>query len=559
MIRKLLLFVAALLVAAPANAEWYMATSTNFIVYSEGSEQDAREIAAKLERFNFVLRAYHRVTAPGAPNKLRVFLMAGRNGVARMAGAQPSSGIAGYYVPWARAQLLVGTRSQASTRAGGLDPESILLHEYTHHFMYRYFPATYPVWYSEGFAEFWGSTAFLENDVVEVGRPAEHRFETFRQLGWLPLDRLFVAHNYQELGGTNIFLMYAQGWLTLRYVFENPERRRQLDQYLNLINGGATYEAAMRQAFPDLGTFNSQLYEYAGRVRYNVLRLPFRTIDVGQITTRVLGPAEQALITTEVKVSQGYPAREAAEFATEVRGIAARFPNDPFAIGLVMEVERLAGNNAAALAAADRLLALRPDDPRALVTKGLVQVAALRAAGTTDNEAWDAARELFLRANRAAPNDPIVLEAYYDSFVIQGVTPPEGAQAALYTAMELAPSDPELRYKVALDFEQREMFREALAIIRPVAYASPHRGNESGGERRRREEREEREREAGRTLHESPREMLARLERRLGLPPSAPADAQPARPQRPNNVQRPLFTASFAPSRASSFALRSNP
>jgi hypothetical protein len=524
MIRKLLV-AACLFFSTAAHAEWFEATSRNFIVYSEGSEQDGRDFAAKLERFNFVLRAYHQVTSPPAPNKLRVFLMSGRDGVARVAGVGPGSGIRGYYVPWARAQMLVGTRSRATTRVGGLDPESVLLHEYTHHFMYRYFPATYPTWYSEGFAEFWGSTNFRENDVVEVGAPAEHRFATFHRLGWLPIERLFQAHNYREAGGTDVFLLYAEGWLILRYVFEHPERRRQLELYLNLVNRGSTYQEAARQAFPDLGTFDNELRSYSGRTQYNVLQLPFRTIDVGEIATRQLRPAEQALITQEIKLSQGYPAREAQEFATEVRTIAARYPDDPFAIRMVMETERLAGHDAAALAAADRLLAIEPNNARAMTTKGALQVAALRAAGSTDQAAWTAARQLFIRANRVAENDPLVLEAYYDSFVAQGVRPPDGAQNALYSAMELAPSDPELRYKVALDFEQRDMIREAIAIIRPLAYSTPHRGDESDGERRERERREERERDAGRTRHETPREMLARLEGKLATPAPAAAPA----------------------------------
>ena len=108
-----------------------------------------------------------------------------------------------------------------------------------------------------------------------------------------------------------------------------------------------------------------------------------------------------------------------------------------------------------------------------------------------------------------------MLEAYYRSFVMQGVLPPEDAQNALYTAMELAPSDGELRYQLARDFEQRHMIPEAIAIIRPEAYQVPHRGNELEGERRRREEREIRERQAGRAHHETALEMLNRLEAAL--------------------------------------------
>ena len=255
MIRALLIAF-ALLSATAARAEWHEATSANFIVYSQGSANDARDFAAKLERFHYVLRTFHRITAPRMPNKLRVFLLSSAGAVGRTVG---SSGVAGYYVPDARGMMLVGTRATASRGDGDLrsaqsiatlDPESILLHEYTHHFMFQYFPAAYPTWYSEGFAEFWGATRFLPNDVVEVGRPAEHRFSTFEALGWLPLERLLRIHNYREAGGANVFLLYAEGWLLVRYVFEHPERQRQLQEYLRLINAGTQYADAARRPFP---------------------------------------------------------------------------------------------------------------------------------------------------------------------------------------------------------------------------------------------------------------------------------------------------------------------
>ena len=53
--------------ATAARAAWHEATSNNFIVYSEGSAQDAREFAAKLERFHYVLRTFHRISAATMP------------------------------------------------------------------------------------------------------------------------------------------------------------------------------------------------------------------------------------------------------------------------------------------------------------------------------------------------------------------------------------------------------------------------------------------------------------------------------------------------------------
>ena len=103
MIRKLLVVLRAALRRRRRSAEWHEATSRNFIVYSEGSEQDAREFAGQARAVQ--LRAAR--LSPGhrrrpAPNRLRVFLMAERRrGRAHDGGA--GSGIAGYYVPATRA------------------------------------------------------------------------------------------------------------------------------------------------------------------------------------------------------------------------------------------------------------------------------------------------------------------------------------------------------------------------------------------------------------------------------------------------------------------------
>lgn len=517
MIRKLLIAL-GLVFSTAAQAEWREATSANFVVYTEGSEQAARDFAAKLEKFNYVLRRYHNVREPAQVPRFRVFLLDSISAVQRMID---SSGVAGYYVPDARALMFVGTQNAASHRS--LNPEQILFHEYVHHFMYQYFPATYPVWYSEGYAELWGSIQFLENNVVEVGGYQENRFRSFVQGRWVPLSRLLTARTYADI--PDVDLIYAQGWLLNRYMFENAERRQQLQQYLRAINAGTPYDQAAQQAFGDVGALNSELFDYAGRGRYNVVRLPFRTLDVGQINVRVLGPAEQALIEQEIRLSQGVLQTDIAARAATIRGIAARFPDDPYALALVAEAEQLAGNIPAAMTAANHLLQVAPNDPRALMRKGKLEVAVLAASHSTDATAWAAARRYLTRAMDLAPNDPLPAEAFYDSFTAQSVLPPDIAQNALYTAHELAPSDSELSYKLALDFEHRNMIREALAIIRPDAFRTRVRRGETDSQRRERERREERFRQAGTVRHETALDMFNRLSARVAAAP-APAPAR---------------------------------
>jgi tetratricopeptide (TPR) repeat protein len=505
-------------IPAAASAEWKEATTTNFVVYSEGGEAQLREFATKLEKFNYVLRAYHGVTAPPSPIKLKVYLFPDIGAVGKMAGGD---GVAGYYISRARGLMMVGSRSRPQGAINPLsgpdrvdiDSESILLHEYTHHFMYQYFPATYPTWYSEGFAEFWGATNILPNDVVEVGQPVNYRYGSFEMNRWLPIRKLLTAQSYADV--PELDLLYAEGWLLVRSVFDDPKQRKQLQAYLKAINDGAPYEQAMKAAFDDVGALDSKLHEYAGKSRFQVLRLPFKKIEVGPIAVRSVTPAENAMMELSIELGQGILKREAAEFAGKVRSSAKRFPDDPFALALLSEAERLAGNRDAAAAAADRLLAAAPNDPRGLLQKALAEIERLKAASSKDAAAWNAARQYLARASKVAPNDPLVLEAYYDSYAGQGIMPPEPAQAVLYKAHELAPSDDDLRYKLAADFEKRDMIPEAIAMIRPVAYVLPHRKGESAKEKKRREEREEKFRGAGEVKRETAREMLARLEGKL--------------------------------------------
>lgn len=511
----------AVLAIAPggANAAWKEASTNNFLVYSEGSEAQLKEFATKLEKFNFVLRTYHKVTAPPAAIKLKVYLLPSVAAVGKAAG---NSAVAGYYVSDARGLMMVGTNSTQVWRSGDprsaqgmvdIDPESILLHEYTHHFMYQYFPATYPTWYSEGFAEFWGATRFLADNVVEVGLPADYRFGSFFDNRWLPLKKLLTAQSYADV--PELDLLYAQGWLLVRYAYDHSDKQKQLQAYLKAINGGASYADATKLAFGDPDALNSQLFDYAKRSKFSVVRLPFKPIDPGQLAVRAVSPAEDALMMLAIKLGQGYLQTDAAEVAGKVRSIASRFPDDPYALNLLAEAERLAGNRDAANAALDKLLKIAPDHATGLMQKGKLAVDALRAAQSKDAKAWAAARAYLIRANKLAPKDPLVLEAYYDSFRLQGVLPPESAQNALYHAMELAPSDDDLRYKVAADFEQRSMIEEAMAVIRPVAFTLPHRKTETDKDRKKREDRENKYRGAGEEKHETAREMYERLEKKL--------------------------------------------
>ena len=225
---------------------------------AKAAEQTRAISPRKLERFHFVLRTFHRITATPAPNKLRVFLLSSAGAVGRMVGG---SSVAGYYMPDARGLMLVGTRNRAAAAVNDIRsarsqaesrPREHPAPRIYPPFHVPIFPGGLPDLVQRGLRRILGrDRAPAPNDVVEVGaarpiiasRPSE-------QLGWLPLERLLRAHNYSEVGGTDVFLLYAEGWLLVRYVFEHPDRQRQLRRYLRLINAGTAYERGGAAGIP---------------------------------------------------------------------------------------------------------------------------------------------------------------------------------------------------------------------------------------------------------------------------------------------------------------------
>lgn len=505
--------------AAPARAEWHEATTRHFQVYSQGSPEATRKAAAHLEKYLFMLRFMTGAAERPAPVKVKVFML---DNVGEVGDALPfgGSGIAGFYTASPRGPIAVTTRT-ATGGEQGLGAQEVLFHELAHHFMLQNFPATYPAWYVEGFAEYYSTTRIKPDDTMEVGHSVQNRYLAFADNEWLPLRRLLTAKSYADV--SNIQLLYSQGWLLVHYLQNNKARQPQLKAYLEAINAGRSYDQAMNAAFGDNARkLDSELYNYAYKRSISAIVLPFKPIDVGAIQLRRLSDSEQLLLTADLRLHAGIPVSSAAKFAQTVGNSARRFQGDPYALRIATEVDRAAGNLSAAGESVKRWLGIRPDDSLALMHKGELDVAALAAARSADPAAWEQARKPILAAIRRSPNNPQMLLAYYNSFVAQGVLPPAGAQNGLVRAFELVPQDDVLRTLVAADFERRNLIAEAIAVIRPLAY-SVH-SNENNAKKKKKESAErDKYRIVGDHRQESASEMLRRLEGKLaaGQAPAA--------------------------------------
>lgn len=495
----------------PAAAAWRVAETEHFVYYSEAPDAELRETVVRMETFDKLVRALTGNTRPSSPIKVTMFEVATMDDV-NATFPYPSRGVGGYFSTTAQGPFLVTFRNAVRDRNSAFraaqqsitwGPE-VRQHEYLHSYMYQYFNANYPTWYSEGFAEYYGSMSFPEPGVVEIGHAPQFRMNAILRQPWLPASKLLTAKSYADLD--DVGMLYAQGWLLTHYAAQNPERGRQMQQYLRSVATGVAYDKAAKDAFGDLEVLDNELKKHARNLR--AVRLSLKPVDVGKVTIRELPPVEDAMMRYRIRLNSGF-ARSALPIAVRaVRAARAADPANLEALHIQAQLENLAGLPADALKTAEAILARDPDNVWGLTEKGKAMVGLLTAQSSPS--AWAAARAPL---EQAAKRDKLAIEprvALYRSFEGQGGLADLVAQNRLVEAFNLLPQDDDIRYLLARDFELRGMLDDAIQVIEPAAFGS-FEGDEGKKKKRERARAQAAERYTNISNYESPRDMLARL------------------------------------------------
>jgi cytochrome c-type biogenesis protein CcmH/NrfG len=481
---RCLLTVLAILTAAPASADWHEARSKHFIIYSEGPIRDLREYATKLEKFDKAVRVARKMTDPplGAGGKLTVYVLEDAKAVAAMAG---SANVAGFYLPRASGSIAFAHRDRqrlpdwikdinrdrpASKRFLPVDPETVFFHEYFHHMMLSDAGAALPKWIVEGFAEYFSTAAFERDGSVILGRPATHRASALFSGDKISLEEL-LAGTTRKLSSAEFDQFYGRGWLLTHYLSTRSNRAGQLQRYIEAIQQGQSSLEAARLAFGDLKVLNAELQQYLKSSDMGGYRVPSSALQVEQVAVRTLSAGASEMMPVRMQSDKGVDEKTAAAVAARAREVAAKYPNDLFVQGALAEAEHDAGNLGAALAAADRALAIDPDNLQALIYKGRVLMR--QAKGEKKKETWDEVRRWFARANKADPEYAEPLMLYYQSFGEAGVAAPASAVDGLTYAVLLAPRDQGLRMSAVRELLNRNNLEEASATFAPIAH-DPH-------------------------------------------------------------------------------------
>lgn len=477
---RAMLVLLALLVSVPARAEWLEASSANFVIYADDSERDVRTFANQLERYHAGMAWLGNLEtlAPSPSNRVTVYVVGSEEEVRRLHGGN-SRNVAGFYRARAGGSLAIVPRLNAANVYSEIEfPMIVLLHEYAHHFLISSNPFAMPRWEQEGAAEFFASAKFLANGGLQLGRPAQHRAVELTDVD-VSVEQLLDPSTYKPTRGYDGY--YGKAWLLFHYLTFNEQRRPQLAKYHQLLIQGRGQQEAALEAFGPIKQLQKELNSYQRRPQMQMIGLGPDQIPVGAVNIRRLTSGEAAMMPVRVRSQRGVDREEATELLSQARRIAGQYPRDAAVLAALAEAEHDAGNDQAAIAAADAALTLDPQQRNAYVQKGL---SLMRLASIAKTEAaYRLAREPFSALNRLEPNHPVPLIQYYRSFEAQGLKPTQLAVQGLMRAVDLAPFDLGLRMTLALQQISTGNLTAARRHLATIAF-NPHGGTHTEAARR---------------------------------------------------------------------------
>ena len=477
------LVAAISLMAVPAKAAWHKAESENFVIYADDSPKDIRRFSENLERFHQAMARLSggTIAKPSPSNRVTIFVVGSAGKIRKLAG---SSRVAGFYRPQAG-----GSKAfiQTIRNTNGRPDFStiVMLHEYAHHFLISRSRFEMPRWVSEGGAEFFAAARFEKDGGVTLGNLAQHRAYSVMQGDDITVRQLLDPELYRDrYGNRGSTSFYGRAWLLYHYLIFHPERNAQFVAYQQAIVDGVPSLEAGEQAFGDLNQLHREVNKYKQGRGFKILPFKPNELVIGNITLEALSEGEAKVMPLRIQSQRGVTRDQALKLLPDVQKVAERYPEDAGVLTALAEAEHDAGNDAAAIAAADRAIAIDPTRPNAYVQKGLALFRMARDGEDEDRKAaYDRAMKPFLALNQIENDHPLPLMYLYRSFSERGATPSDNARAALERAAQLAPFDKALWFNVGMMWLDEGKIALAKQAFQPIAY-NPHGGGQSGQARK---------------------------------------------------------------------------
>ena len=387
-------------------SDWFKAESQHFVVYSDTDKAEAMRLLNNLERLDYLLRVYTKGydKTGNAEQKITLYYAARVEDFNGMGLSQPANavglynscaaGVQGFAVQLHAIEDLDGAKL---AKAPLNDSLSHIFEAYARHFLYRHTDIRAPIWFIDGFAQYFSSIRFTDTQMV-VGRtpPAMGGYLRFIDDGRrYSLDYRDVLDqndsrgiNYAKEAGVKLEFE-AKSWLLVHYALSTEDNRRRLGAYLKAFYDGVPSVQAFEQSFGiPLSDLSTKLW------RYRLQSTEVRTIDqpaLPRASVEMTGlPKAASDFVLANAVLKACPDQDrSAKLLASVRLDAARTPNDATAQLTLARAEVEAGQGAAALPWLDK--AIKKDEANAELHL-LAGLAHLRAAEQMDATSGGAAR-----------------------------------------------------------------------------------------------------------------------------------------------------------------------
>ncbi|HEX9982603.1 MAG TPA: DUF1499 domain-containing protein [Thermoanaerobaculia bacterium] len=298
--RAFLALLLMLCVALPSFAiepprekeRWITVAADGVEVFSNASERETNNIASQLLRMREAVGAVTKLRVRAAvPTKIYVF----RN--------EPS------FAPYRDTLLQRKGNNVSGLFLGHTDVKLILLeadndgidrvvqHELAHSFLSNTM-ADLPLWFHEGFAEYY-STFAARGTEASIGKPVEEHVLWLRQQQLIPLQQLFAldarSKDYNE--GTRQGVFYAQSWALVHYLLVgNAERQSQLPRFLTLLNAKRPVDEAFREAFnTTYAAMEDELRAYVRRQIFGYRRYNLNEVKLPELSKAAEMPRDAVL------------------------------------------------------------------------------------------------------------------------------------------------------------------------------------------------------------------------------------------------------------------------
>lgn len=437
-----------LLLSVPALAQWRVAETAHFRVHGAApAERLAAEAHLLEDHRALLLRATGRTPDPAAA-PLDLFLLDDLAAIAP--GMRVPPGVLGFY------QASIGGIAvfAATGAAFPLSGRTVLLHEVAHHFMLGDSAHSYPLWYIEGFADYFATARFRPGE-IQFGHVEPGRLAWLRQGGWLPVETV-LAGRLDLRNREQASRFYAQAWLMTHWLLRAEGGPDRLRAYLSRTARGEDPVAAFRATVdPDLATLNDRLAAYLADSRaFTYTRVRRTPPPRSAVVVRDLPPAAGQLLLPMLALRQGVDPATGARLLASVRRLAGPAPVDPLARRALAIAELTHGDPARAR---DLLLA----DP----APGAEELRLLGLAHRTLGETA-AARAALAAALARAPGD---WQAMVALATLEGIPADGTSLDLLIRGWQLAPQVPENGLMLAHALGAHDRLAEAAHVLMPLA------------------------------------------------------------------------------------------